>query len=92
MFSKLALFTAASMAVFHSCNTGKVQCCNSLAASNTSGFSQMFELLGISLNGVTGQVGVVCSPISVGAPASCCSENHFNGLLAVGCTPINVAL
>jgi hypothetical protein len=117
MFSKLALFTAASMAVFvaaapaniyDSCNTGPVQCCqyssksspkfisshltfscagNHLQSSDTPGFSELLSLVGVSLSGITGQVGVTCTPISViGGGASsdctaqpvCCSDNSFS--------------
>ncbi|KAF8187192.1 hydrophobin-251 [Pholiota molesta] len=110
MFSKLALFTAASMAVFvaaapaniyDSCNTGPVQCCNHLQSSDTPGFSELLSLVGVSLSGITGQVGVTCTPISViGGGASsdctaqpvCCSNNNFNGVVALGCSPINVGL
>ncbi|KAF8178033.1 hydrophobin-251, partial [Pholiota molesta] len=113
MFSKLAFFTAASMAVFvaaapwagdgvsGSCNTGPVQCCNSVQNADAPGISSLLALVGASVNGLTGQVGVTCSPISVigggvgsdcTAQPVCCSNNSFNGVVALGCTPINVGL
>ncbi|KAK0184041.1 hydrophobin-251 [Armillaria mellea] len=44
--------------------------------------------------------GVTCSPISVigvgGTQCNnqvvCCDDNNFNGLIALGCTPINIGL
>ncbi|KIM37597.1 hypothetical protein M413DRAFT_258079 [Hebeloma cylindrosporum] len=109
MFSKVALFTVATMAIFaaaapapsieNSCNTGPVQCCNQLMKSDSAQANLLTSLLGLALGPVTGQVGVQCSPLSViglgkGASCSsqpvCCSNNSFNGLIAVGCSPINV--
>ncbi|KAF8907040.1 type 1 hydrophobin [Gymnopilus junonius] len=108
MFSKVALFVAASMAVFvaaapsginNSCNTGAVQCCNSLVDSKSAEANVLFSLLGVALDTVSGTVGVNCAPITIigtgsGADCSaqpvCCDNNSFNGLVAVGCTPINV--
>ncbi|KAF9477839.1 hydrophobin [Pholiota conissans] len=109
MFSKLALFTAASMALFvaaapaidNSCNTGPVQCCNSLTSSDGPVVSNLLSLLGVAVGDITGQVGLTCSPISVlglghGSSCSsqpvCCSNNSFNGVVALGCNPINISL
>ncbi|KAF8187173.1 hydrophobin [Pholiota molesta] len=107
MFSKLAVFAVATMAVFvaagdvkNSCNTGKVQCCNSVISSDTPGFTQILALVGVDASGFTGQAGLTCSPITaigVGSGSSCtsqpvcCENNNFNGVAALGCTPINIA-
>ncbi|KAF8179230.1 hydrophobin-251 [Pholiota molesta] len=110
MFSKLAFFTVAAMAVFvvgspdggisNSCNTGKVQCCNSLQQANSPQYSGFLALLGVAAGDITGQLGVNCSPISaiaVGGGSSCttqpvcCSNNNFNGVIAIGCGPVNIA-
>ncbi|KAF9224900.1 hydrophobin [Gyrodon lividus] len=83
------------------CNTGPVQCCNSVeTAGNGNRVDQLLGLLG--LNVATGTpVGVNCSPISalgVGSGASCtqqpvcCSGNSYNGLVNIGCSPVNIAL
>ena len=47
------------------CNTGPVQCCNSVQSSNTSLASTLLGLLGVVLGGVDVLVGITCSPISV---------------------------
>ncbi|KAG5640792.1 hypothetical protein DXG03_007189 [Asterophora parasitica] len=113
MFSKLTLLvTAASAAVvlasptpapgiYGSCNTGSIQCCQQSFASDSSSATALLDLVGIPLNGLTGQVGTSCTPITpigLGSGANCrqapmcCSDNHYNGLIVVGCTPINVSL
>ncbi|KAF9477852.1 hydrophobin [Pholiota conissans] len=110
MFSKLALFTVASMAIFaaaapsggleNSCNTGPVQCCNSFTESDAPVISALLALVGVKAGDVTGQVGLQCSPLTVvglGSGSSCtsqpvcCENNSFNGVVAVGCSPINLA-
>ncbi|KAF8178041.1 hypothetical protein BJ912DRAFT_883951 [Pholiota molesta] len=73
MFSKLALFTVASMAIFaaaapsggmeNSCNTGPVQCCNSVQSASSPGMSDLIGLLGATLSGFTGQVGSTAAPL-----------------------------
>ncbi|KAF9002208.1 fungal hydrophobin-domain-containing protein [Cyathus striatus] len=78
------------------CNTGPVQCCNSLQSADSKEVTTLAGLLGIVLTGVTGLVGVNCSPISgvgVGgtscnAQPVCCNGNNFNGVIVVGCSPI----
>ncbi|KAF8184676.1 hydrophobin-251 [Pholiota molesta] len=110
MFFKLAMFTAASMAVFvaaapsgiqNSCNTGPVQCCNSVVSSNHPSVTDLWALLGLNVSDLTGQVGMNCSPITaIGAGSGssctsqpvCCDNNNFNGLVAVGCSPLNLNL
>ncbi|KAF8895186.1 fungal hydrophobin-domain-containing protein [Infundibulicybe gibba] len=82
------------------CNTGDLQCCNSTQeSSNTSvGLTSLLGLLGVVIGDLTGQVGVTCSPVtliglagnSCSAQPVCCSDNNFSGLVALGCTPINI--
>ncbi|KAK0447417.1 hydrophobin-251 [Desarmillaria tabescens] len=84
-----------------SCTTGEVQCCDSVQNSGSSSVvSTLLGLLGVVVGGVGVDVGLTCSPISVigvggnscSAQTVCCENNSFNGVIAIGCTPINVGL
>ncbi|RDB19674.1 Fruiting body protein SC1 [Hypsizygus marmoreus] len=110
MFSFTALFTLTTLALSAAaggieyesqCNTGPVQCCNSLQDAQSSEVTGLLALVGIDIGAITGQVGLQCSPLSVigvGSVANCvsqpvcCEDNKFGGLIAVGCSPINVGL
>jgi len=80
------------------CNTSDLQCCNQVQNADTPFVAGLLELLGITASGVTGQVGITCSPISIIGIGSnsctqqpvCCNNNNFNGVVALGCTPINI--
>ncbi|ESK88564.1 hydrophobin 2 [Moniliophthora roreri MCA 2997] len=82
------------------CNTGPIQCCNSVQAADSTTVTTLAGLLGIVISDVTALVGLNCNPISViGVGGNsctqqpvCCTGNNFNGLIVVGCTPINVNL
>ncbi|KAF8161403.1 hydrophobin-251 [Crassisporium funariophilum] len=82
------------------CNTGPISCCNSLQQSNSTSVSQLAGLLGIVLPSIAGLVGLTCNPISVlglggnscSSQPVCCTNNQFNGLINLGCTPINLNL
>ena len=53
------------------CNTGPIQCCNSVQAAGAPAVSALFALLGIVVQDVNVPVGVTCSPISViGVPGN----------------------
>ncbi|KAK0212010.1 hydrophobin-251 [Armillaria fumosa] len=83
-----------------SCASGSAQCCDSVQSPSSNVVQSLLGLLGIPIGSVTANVGVTCSPISVigvgGTSCSnqvvCCENNSFNGLIALGCTPINVGL
>jgi len=107
MFSKVALFVAASMAVFAtalpaggsgSCNTGEMHCCNQTQTAQSVKKTDLAALLGLDLGSIQGLVGTSCTPLTaVGLAGNscsqqpvCCTDNHFNGLVVVGCSPINV--
>ncbi|THU91485.1 hypothetical protein K435DRAFT_674080, partial [Dendrothele bispora CBS 962.96] len=57
-------------------------------------------LLGIVVQDVNALVGVTCSPISVigvggdscSANPVCCENNSFNGIVALGCVPVDLSL
>ena len=93
----LALMSMASFADGN-CNTGATLCCNSVQSSSTTAIVQLAGLLGIALPSLGGMVGLSCSPISIGgvggsncsAQPVCCTGNVFSGLIAAGCTPINI--
>ncbi|KAF4618941.1 hypothetical protein D9613_010139 [Agrocybe pediades] len=82
------------------CDTGSLQCCQSTQSATSQPVASLLGLLGIALGSVTGLVGLTCSPItaigvsgnSCSAQPVCCSNNSFNGIVALGCTPVNVNL
>ncbi|KAJ3551688.1 hypothetical protein NP233_g13033 [Leucocoprinus birnbaumii] len=83
-----------------SCNTGSIQCCNTVQDASSTGVSQLAGLLGIALGSITGLVGLNCSPLSIlgvggnscSAQPVCCTGNSFSGLISLGCNPINLNL
>jgi len=85
--------------ISNSCNTGSVQCCNSVTTAKNPVAALLLGLLGLVLDGNT-SVGLTCSPVSaVGVGSNecsetpaCCTDNSFNGIVAIGCTPININL
>ncbi|EGO01039.1 hypothetical protein SERLA73DRAFT_179079 [Serpula lacrymans var. lacrymans S7.3] len=80
------------------CNTGDLQCCNSVESASSSGVADLLGLLGIVLGDITGLVGITCSPLSIiglgssscTAEPVCCENNTFNGLISLGCSPITL--
>lgn len=46
------------------CNTGPVQCCNSVQSASSTAASSLLGLLGVVLQNVDVLVGITCSPIS----------------------------
>ncbi|KAF9007481.1 fungal hydrophobin-domain-containing protein [Cyathus striatus] len=82
------------------CNTGDLQCCQSVQSSSNPSVASLLGLLGAVVQGAAVQVGLTCSPISVigvggnscTAQPVCCTGNNFNGVVALGCTPVNLGL
>jgi hypothetical protein len=80
------------------CNTGGAQCCNSVQQANSGPATALLGLLGIVLGNTDILVGITCTPITVVGGGGvncneqpvCCSNNNFNGAIALGCTPINI--
>ncbi|KAH6899499.1 hydrophobin-315 [Coprinopsis sp. MPI-PUGE-AT-0042] len=88
---------------YEQCNGGTVQCCESTQSSKnlSYGMQGLIAGLGVKVSQLTGQVGLGCSGVqvvAVGGSSSCtqqkvcCSNNNFNGVVALGCNPINVSL
>ncbi|ESK86850.1 hydrophobin [Moniliophthora roreri MCA 2997] len=82
------------------CNTGPVQCCNSVQSASSAPAATLLGLLSIFLSDLNVLVGITCSPISVlgvggtgcNAQPVCCQNNSFNGVVAIGCVPVNINL
>ncbi|KAF5350887.1 hypothetical protein D9758_010489 [Tetrapyrgos nigripes] len=82
------------------CNTGTINCCNSLERADSSVVGVLLGLLGVVLQGVEGLVGITCSPINIlgigqnecASQPVCCENNNFSGIIAIGCVPINISL
>ncbi|KAN0079858.1 hypothetical protein V8E55_009424 [Tylopilus felleus] len=98
----LALLVSAShLEARDQCSTGNVNCCNSVQMyKNAQSYLTKHNiilpvdldvgaLLGIECSGITG-IGV--SGTSCTAQIACCNGDTFNGLVTVGCSPINVDL
>ncbi|KAF8165582.1 hydrophobin, partial [Crassisporium funariophilum] len=82
------------------CNTGDLQCCDTVTTADSAAASKIIALLGIVVQDVTAAVGLTCSPISVigvagnscSAQPVCCTDNSFHGLISLGCTPVDLNL
>ncbi|KIM41322.1 hypothetical protein M413DRAFT_146417 [Hebeloma cylindrosporum] len=83
--------------ISNSCNTGPVQCCNSVTHANNAVASLLIGLLGLVVAPDVA-VGITCSPLTlIGRGQNtckqqpvCCENNHFNRLIVIGCSPINI--
>ncbi|ETW76644.1 fungal hydrophobin [Heterobasidion irregulare TC 32-1] len=83
------------------CNTGDLQCCNTVENADSPSAAALLGLLGVVVQGLDVLVGLTCTPITVigvGSGANCvqqpvcCENNNFNGLINIGCTPVNLGL
>ncbi|KAF8241131.1 fungal hydrophobin [Tricholoma matsutake] len=81
-----------------SCNTGSIQCCNSVQRANKSKPSSILQGLGIFAD-PTAMVGMHCSPLSaIGLGGNqctqqpvCCDGNSYSGgLIVLDCSPVNI--
>ncbi|KAI6017142.1 hydrophobin-3 precursor [Pisolithus marmoratus] len=81
------------------CNTGAIKCCNQVQQAST--YQSILGSVGLAslAAGVTGLVASDCSPITAvgtgsgaqcNAQTVCCTGDQFNGLVNIGCMPINV--
>ncbi|KAI0746816.1 fungal hydrophobin-domain-containing protein [Daedaleopsis nitida] len=104
MFARVAAFSLLALPLLASatplrrgdCNTGDIQCCNSVHKSDETAISTLVGLLGLDAGSISGLVGLQCSGISglgVGGGACsaqtvCCTNNNVGGLISMGCVPI----
>ncbi|KAH8822408.1 fungal hydrophobin [Flagelloscypha sp. PMI_526] len=81
------------------CNAGPVQCCSSVTHANDDTASFLLDYFKQDVSDDTA-VGMTCSPLSVigiggnscSSQPVCCENNNFNGIIAIGCSPININL
>ncbi|EIW55689.1 fungal hydrophobin [Trametes versicolor FP-101664 SS1] len=101
MFARVAVASVLALpllAAAQSCNTGPIQCCNSVEKSDSAAGSAILSLLGVVLGDITGSIGLGCSPLSVvglgqsscSASPVCCQNNNVGGLISIGCLPIEL--
>ncbi|ETW76432.1 hydrophobin-like protein [Heterobasidion irregulare TC 32-1] len=83
------------------CDTAPVQCCDSVQSAGSPAAANELGLLGIVVQDLNIPVGLTCTPISVigvGSGASCdaspvcCEDNSYNGVVAIGCVPVDLSL
>ncbi|RXW11793.1 hypothetical protein EST38_g14061 [Candolleomyces aberdarensis] len=84
------------------CTRGVRVCCEDVKVPNAVDVrtNAMLALLGIKVKGLQGLVGSTCRALDLpvlGVNTSCppeqqlcCKNNLLNGLVSIGCTPINV--
>ncbi|KAH9857450.1 fungal hydrophobin [Lenzites betulinus] len=100
MFARVAALALALplLAAAQDCNTGPIQCCNSVESSSSAAGAAILSLLGVVVQDVTAQIGLGCSPISAvglgqsscSASPVCCENNNVGGLVSIGCVPIEL--
>ncbi|RDX44329.1 hypothetical protein OH76DRAFT_1301733, partial [Lentinus brumalis] len=83
------------------CNTGEIQCCDSVKDSKSPEMSSVLSSLGIDITDDLGLSGTSCSPIDTlglggGTECNqkpvCCNNNTYQGLINIGCVPIDLEL
>ncbi|KDQ62779.1 hypothetical protein JAAARDRAFT_203827 [Jaapia argillacea MUCL 33604] len=83
------------------CDTGSLNCCNSVQDYNSPTVGNLLGPLQIILQGLEGQAGVDCTPVTVmgGEVGSNCDSHSLcctggvkqsGNLVAVGCTPFSI--
>ncbi|EAU81903.1 hypothetical protein CC1G_06114 [Coprinopsis cinerea okayama7 len=88
---------------YEQCEGGTVQCCASYqkATDLNAEWTKWLGFLNINARQVDANVGFTCTGVKaggIGGAASCtqqklcCTNSNFNGVVAIGCTPILSAL
>ncbi|KAI1796996.1 fungal hydrophobin [Ganoderma leucocontextum] len=72
---------------------GTLLCCDTIVTADDPTLSPILNSLGIAPGSLDGLVGVTCKPIdtidgnqSCAAKRACCTDNSFNGVIALQCT------
>lgn len=81
------------------CNTGSVQCCDTVEDASSDNAAKALGLLGLVVQGANVPIGLNCDSIDVligvGAGSNCASQpvccDKTESGLGVGCLPINLA-
>ncbi|KDQ62791.1 hypothetical protein JAAARDRAFT_190066 [Jaapia argillacea MUCL 33604] len=98
-FSASAIILALVGSAVAQCNTGSLQCCNSMQNYNSTTVANLLSPLDVVLQGLTGQAGITCSPITVlggglesncDAHPVCCIDNSRGNLISLGCIPFSL--
>jgi hypothetical protein len=81
------------------CNSGRLMCCSSLQSSSSDNSGTLLNnLVPINLQGLTGSLGLDCTPIDVlgignsgcTQQTACCSGDTY-GTVTLACEPINLS-
>ncbi|KAF8418141.1 hydrophobin [Boletus edulis BED1] len=84
----------------NTCNSGSVNCCQSVQSSSSSVIIELFGFLGLPMPAGNTQIGLTCSPVTLGGTSTgsictqqtvCCTGNTFYGV-STACSPININL
>ncbi|KAF9255933.1 hypothetical protein L218DRAFT_882885, partial [Marasmius fiardii PR-910] len=75
-------------------------CCKNVRSSKDTVVRGLLAQLGVNLNGADIPIGTTCSPsqiIGIGGTSCsgqtvCCENTKFDGVVALGCVPINITL
>ncbi|KAL2004662.1 hypothetical protein VTN00DRAFT_3190 [Thermoascus crustaceus] len=75
-------------------------CCQTISDTKNSTIASTLSKYGVPPEMAKGPVGLACTPISTivtlgqrcNANTVCCSNNNYNGLINLGCNPININL
>lgn len=79
------------------CDTGSIQCCNSVTDSNSALGQAVTALLGVNATHPKTLMGMNCSPMDSNNTAAvcdaspiCCENNAHGGLISIGCLIIDM--
>ncbi|KAL4071861.1 fungal hydrophobin-domain-containing protein [Scleroderma yunnanense] len=83
------------------CNTGNLTCCNAVQSAEDPQTSQIAGILNIPISALNGNIGIACLSLDILALLNqqsctqqpvCCENTEANGLVGIGCIPINLNL